>query len=347
MAGRSRLAPLVAALLCLALAAGSAAALPPFFPPPAPAPTDSAAAVAAAESLQASRLASAAAERAQADRIEETLALRVLLGFVFPLLLLVLLRITRFQLQRWERGWRRALREGLERLAARRRRELAPAQVRNLVRALTGIERLLAYTLIAILTAFFWFGIFPETRPLAVSLLNRALGPLLELLGATARGLLTLLYSLFILGLALLITRWLARRWQQGMRNILTDPVLQVPLRTGIWLLAAFLILLPHDGAPRLFAMGLLLLAILALLISLRPVGEEIACGLYLSGTHALRAGDRLRLDGAEEPLLILRLGLAQVHVRRESEPPCEQWLAYSLLLRGKLSIQRDAERQA
>jgi len=275
------------------------------------------------------------------SRSEEELALRLFLGIVFPLLLLVVLRSVRYGLHRWERRWRRALRAGLVQLARRRRLELAPGRIHGFIRALIGIERLLVYGFVAALVAFLWFALFPETRPLALTLLNRGLGPLAELLGAMARGLLTLLYMLFILGLALVADRRLFGRWRRGPRDPLGDPALHLPLRGGIWLAAVFLMLFPYAGAPRFLAMGLLVLALVIALIALRPVGEEIAAGLYLHAAHALRRGDRLQLAGEPEALEILHLGLAQLRVRSAAG---EQWLPYSRLLKARLAIHRGEE---
>ena len=277
------------------------------------------------------------------ERGEEELALRLFLGVVFPLLLLVVLRTTRYGLRRWERRWRHSLREGLMTLAKRRRLDLPPERIHGILRAVTGLERLVTFGLIATLVAFLWFALFPETRPLALTLLNRGLGPLLDLLGATARGVLGLLYTLFVLALAILANRWLAGRWRRGSADPLGDPALHIPLRTGVWLLAIFLMLFPYAGAPRLFAVILLLLVILVALIAMRPVGEEIACGLYLNATHALRAGDRLRLTEDDETLEVLHLGLAQVQVRCEEG---ERWVPYSRMLKAKLTIQRGAGRR-
>jgi hypothetical protein len=279
---------------------------------------------------------------AAGSRSEEELALRLFLGIVFPLLLLVVLRSTRYGLHRWERHWRRWLRARLEALAARRRLELAPGRIHGFIRALTGVERLLVYGFVAALVAFLWFALFPETRPLALTLLNRGLGPLADLLSATARGLLTLLYMVLVLGLTLIADRRLFGRWRSRPRASQGDAGLHLPLRGGLWLLAIFLMLFPYAGAPRLFALSLLVLAVLIGLIALRPVGEEIAAGLYLHAAHALRRGDRLQLAEAGEPAEILHFGLAQVHLRTAAG---DEWLPYSRLLKARLVIHRGEER--
>ncbi len=280
---------------------------------------------------------------ATGGRAEEELALRLFLGIVFPLLLLVVLRSTRYGLRRWELRWRGPLRKGLESLAEQRRFDLSPGRIQNIIRGLTGLERLLTYGVIAALVSFLWFAIFPETRPLAITLLNRGLGPIVDLLGATARGFLALVYSLFILALAFLTNRWLGGHWRRGPTGPLGDPAVNIPLRTGILLLAIFLILFPFAGAPRLLALVFLLLVVLVALIALRPVYEEIACGIYLNATHTLRAGDRILLEDEPEALDIVRLGLAQILV---ADADSERWIPYSRLLKAKLAIQRGGGRR-
>jgi hypothetical protein len=213
---------------------------------------------------------------------EEELLLRLLLGVVYPFSLLVVLRMTRTGIVHWERNWRSAALQWLTNLAERRGLSEKDIRGKKIINLLTGIERLVLYGAATILISFGWFALFPQTQPLAVSLLNRIIGPLIDLIGGTARGVLLLGYSVAVI----LLTYWITRQISQRRRlsiapNILADPVIYFPLRIGIWIVALFLILFPYPGAPRLFAMGVLLITLLATLIALRPIIEEIAAHLH------------------------------------------------------------------
>lgn len=274
---------------------------------------------------------------------EEELLLRLLLGVVYPFSLLVILRLTRTGIRRWERDWRSAALQWLNRIAERRGLSEKDFHGRRLINFLTGLERLVIYGAAAILLSFGWFALFPQTQPLAASLLARIIGPIIDLIGGTARGVLLLGYSAFVVLLAYWITRRLSQ--QRSMKNapaMLNDPVIYFPLRLVIWLVALFLILFPYPGAPRLFAVGVLLIVLLAALIALRPLIEEIAAGIYLNSTHGLKTGDQLTVDG--KPYVVVAPGLIHLAVVCDSE---NHWLPYSKILKADLTVRSGALKRA
>ncbi|MCG3119102.1 MAG: hypothetical protein ALAOOOJD_01433 [bacterium] len=266
---------------------------------------------------------------------EEELLLRLLLGIIYPFSLLVVLRLTRLGILRWEKNWRSAAFKWLAQIAKRRGVSETATQGERVINFLTGIERLVLYGLALIVISFGWFALFPQTQPLATSLLTSIIGPIIELVGVTARSLLLLLYTAAVVFIAFLVTRHLShRRRLNAAPALLYDPVVYFPLRLGIWIVALFFILFPYPGAPRLFAVGVLLIALFAALIALRPLIEEIAAGIYLNSAHAIKTGDRLTIDGA--PYVAIAPGLIHVQVVRDEEI---HWLPYSKLLKSDLTI--------
>ena len=266
---------------------------------------------------------------------EEELLLRLLLGIIYPFSLLVVLRMTRTGILRWERDWRSAALQWLTRLAERRGLSEEDIRGRKIINFLAGIERLVLYGTVFILISFTWFALFPQTQPLATSLLSRIIGPALELIGGTARGVLLLGYSVIVVVLAYWLTRHLSERRRLSLApGILADPVVYFPLRISIWIVALFLILFPYPGAPRLFAVGVLLIALLGALIAMRPLVEEIAAGIYINSTHTLKTGDQLTVDGA--PYIVVAPGLIHLLVLRGEE---KHWIPYSRILKADLSL--------
>jgi hypothetical protein len=267
---------------------------------------------------------------------EEQLLLRLLLGVIYPFSLLVVLRMTRTGIRRWERDWRSAALQWLSRLAERRGLSEEDMQAKRIINFLTGLERLVLYGMVFILISFTWFALFPQTQPLATSLLARIIGPVLDLIGGTAQGVLLLGYSVLVILLAYWVTHRLSqRRRLDNAPAILIDPVIYFPLRVVIWIVALFLILFPYPGAPRLFAIGVLLIVLLAALIALRPLIEEIAAGIYLNSTYALKTGDRLTIDGA--PCVVVAPGLVHLYVIRDQE---NHWLPYTKILKADVIVQ-------
>jgi hypothetical protein len=271
---------------------------------------------------------------------EEELLLRLLLGVIYPFSLLVVLRMTRVGIRRWEREWRSAALQWLNRLAERRGLSESAIQGKRIINLLTGIERLLLYSTAFIFISFTWFALFPQTQALATSLLSRIIGPALDLLGGTARGVLLLGYT----ALVVLLAYWWTRRLSQQRNSntapaILSDPVVYFPLRIGIWIVALFFILFPYSGAPRLFAVGVLLITLLAALIAMRPLIEEIAAGLYINSTYALKTGDQLTVGGV--PYIAVAPGLIHLHVLHNDE---SHWIPYSKILKAEVTIQQKSK---
>jgi len=266
---------------------------------------------------------------------EEELLLRLLLGVVYPFSLLVILRLARYGLRTWEKSWRSAVRHWLENMAQRRGLSDEEMQSRRILNFLTGLERIAIYGAAMILISFIWFALFPQTQPLANTLLLGIIHPILELIGLTARSILLLLYTAAVIGIAYLLNRHLVqRRRLQVAPAILYDPIVYFPLRVLIWLVALFFVLFPYPGAPRLFAVGILLLALLASLMALRPIIEEIAAGIYLNSAHALKTGAEILLDGVH--YRIFASGLVHICLLRDDE---QHWLPYSKILKSDLAI--------
>jgi hypothetical protein len=261
---------------------------------------------------------------------EEELLLRLLLGVVYPVSLLVLLRMMRFALRRLERQWRRGVLGWIHQMAIRRGMPEAEEQGRRVVDFLTGIERLAVFGIAFVGVSFTWFALFPQTRPLAGSLLDHVLAPLLQILGGTARGFLLLVYSVIVVLVATWITRRVANRRQAPVGSVFDDPLVHVPVRIGIWVVALFLLLFPYPGAPRQFAVGVLLLLLLASLIALRPIIEEIASGLYLNSQYELGLGSQFTLDGAS--CTVVSAGLVHMQVARGG---VVHRIAYSRILKS------------
>lgn len=246
---------------------------------------------------------------------EDELLLRLLLGIVFPISLLALLRMTRLAMTRWERAWRRSARHWLDRQAERRGAEPGHKTGRNIVRIVAGVMRLSVFTLAVVAMSLLWFALFPQTRPLAVALLSGFVAPFLDLLGGTARGGLHLVYSALVFLAAVRANAWIGRRRASGF-GLLSDPLLAFPLRLATWVVAVFLVLLPYPGAPRLLGVGLVLLVLLGGLVAARPLIEEIAAGLYVHAHYDLRRGRPVRIDGASG--VVVSSGLTHLEVARE-----------------------------
>jgi hypothetical protein len=269
---------------------------------------------------------------------EEELLLRLLLGVLYPFLLLVVLRLVRTGVRRWERRWRGAVGRWLDELAARRGLSPQDIQGRKVVRLLVALERLALYGGAVLLISFGWFALFPQTRPLATALLAQIIAPLVSLIGLTARSALLLGYTALVVLVARKVTAHLARQRRQGtLPALLTDPVIYFPLRAGIWIAAVFLILFPYPGAPRFFAVGMVLLVLLTALVALRPVIEEVAAGIYLEAAYALKKGDRLTLEGT--PCTVVDQGLVHLRIARNG---VESWVPYSRILKAEFAVRSE-----
>jgi hypothetical protein len=246
----------------------------------------------------------------------------------------VVLRLTRTGLLKWERDWRRAARAWLKGIARRRGLREDEVQARRVVQVATGLERIAAYGTVVILISLGWFALFPQTQPLAAALLQRVLGPILDLIGFTARSLFFLLYSGLVLILAARLSRRLSRLRSSRAAQVAFDPTLILPIQLALWLAALFLILFPYEGAPRTFAIGLLLLSLLGATLAVRPLLEGIVAGIYLQRVQGLRAGVRVRLEGGA--YVVLTAGLAHFEVESEEG---RRWIPYSRLLSSEHCI--------
>jgi hypothetical protein len=263
---------------------------------------------------------------------EDELLLRLLLGIVFPISLLAVLRLTRLAVTRWERSWRRTARRWLDREAERRGVEAGRGPGRAVVRVVAGVVRFGAFGGTVVAMSLVWFALFPQTRELAGALLAALVEPFLALLGGTARGGLHLVYSAAVFLLAARASAWIGRRQAEGA-GLLGDPLLAFPLRLCAWVLAVFLVLLPYPGAPRVLGVGLLLLALLGALVAARPLIEEIAAGLYVHAHYDLREGRVLRID--DVPGAVVGARLTHLEVARDDG---RHSIPYSRILRADVT---------
>jgi hypothetical protein len=270
----------------------------------------------------------------EASYNEEELLLRLLVGVVFPVLLLVTLRMARFGLRGWERRWRHPAMAWLAGLFSRGKLTDPEKRARKAIAFLLGLERVLVFALAAILLSVAWFILFPQTRPLAQELVQGILNPILGLAGAVLRGFLLILYSVAVFLGAFLGTRFLSRG-TKGRKpgGILALPLYSVPVKVGVWSGASFLFLLPYPGIPRIVAAGLLLAALLLVLFALRPLIEEVAIGAYLQSSLGLTLGDTIKVDGT--PYTIK--GLKPVHALLEREGE-EFHIPYSRIMKSVTS---------
>ncbi len=270
---------------------------------------------------------------------EEELLLRILLGLVFPFLLLVALRMTRLGLRRWENGWRGSAVRWVAEFSRRRGAEDPDRLARRTVSALLSAERLLAYFSLALLLALLWFVLFPQTRPLAQDLSRLIVAPAAAMGGKIFGAAALILYSAAVFAAAYWITRGLAGRRSLGrFERVPTNPLAARALKGAVWLFAAFLFLLPYPGLPRLFGLGAVLIAAFVAIVALRPVIEEISIGIHLCGTLGLRVGDDLKVGDRECRLLELRSSHALV--LRDGE---RVFLPYSAIMKSETAVRPEA----
>jgi|GEM_PF-2560071 len=271
---------------------------------------------------------------------EEELLLRLLLGVVFPFSLMVMLRLTRLGLMNWERDWRRAALQWFVKQADQRGIPASSEYGKRLVHILLGFERLIFFSAIVILVSFGWFTLFPQTRSLASSLIARIVGPALSLLGDTVRALLTLVYIVVILWLVRSMDHQLMRRRKGSeIPEIFQDPLIYFPLRLSIWIMAFFLILFPFPGAPRMFALGALFIMLIAGLLALRPIIEEMAAGVWIGRQYQLTPGEKFVIGNQEYTLVTLHL----VHLLAEYDKQL-RFIPYSKILKSEFSLLRKTE---
>ena len=267
---------------------------------------------------------------------EEELLLRLLLGVVFPFLVLVALRLTMQGLRKWEAAWGAAALDWINRASERRGFPDRGRQNRRLVAAIRGTGRALIFTLVLVPLSLAWFALFPQTRPLAVDFVSGVVRPLLGFLGTAAKGILAVAYTAAVVMAARRLERRLRRRRAESPEGRLASPLLDLPLRGAIWLAALFLVAFPYEGIPRLLAVGVLLLALLAALVAARPIIEEAAAGLYLCGSLRLRKGQELAVG--RRRYTIAELGLVQAGLERGGR---RYYLPYSRLLKSRLQAGR------
>ncbi len=266
---------------------------------------------------------------------EEELLLRLLLGFVFPFSLIAILRMTRLGIRNWERRWRTAALQWLIKQAKRRGISDSIAYSKRLVRMFLSLERLVFFTGIVFLVSLSWFTLFPQTRTLATSLVDRVVGPALSLLGDTIHALLLIVYILLVLVLAYWLDNQLIRRRKiSDVPEYLLDPVIYFPLRLAIWIIALFMVLFPFPGAPRIFALGILFLALITGLLAVRPIIEEISAGIWFSRHYQLKPGDRFKLG--EEEYTLVSFHLTNLRALGGDQ---HRFIPYSRLLKSELIL--------
>ena len=291
-------------------------------------------ALATAATISAIAQESAPASEATAGYGEEELLLRFFLGIVFPVLILVVLRMARYGIRRWETRWRHSATLWIE--GSLKNRGLADyAGVgRKIINALLGIERILVFSFLTLFISLLWFALFPQTRALAIEFASGIVEPVLRWFGKALNGLFLIAYSIAVVVFAIAANRYLSGRFRKKpTREFLTNPVLLLPLRASVWLIALFLCLFPYSGIPRFFAVGLLLIALFVVLFAMRPILEEIAIGFYLNSTFRFQKGEDWMIDG--DIYTVVDRGSAHARMERNGR---QYYLPYSKLMKATLA---------
>jgi hypothetical protein len=230
---------------------------------------------------------------------EEELLLRLLLGVVFPFFILVVLRMTRVGLGRWEKGWRAEATKWLNGFAERRGLENPAVSAGRVVSFLLGFERLIVFSVVTVVLSLAWFVLFPQTRPLAIEIAGGLLAPILGLLGKTMKGIFLIGYSAALFVAAFWANRILSGKIRKNpLSGILSNSVFVLPLRIGIWLFASFFFFFPYPGTSRIFALGIVFITFILIVFAMRPILEEVAAGIYLCSSFSLKKGKMLMMDG-------------------------------------------------
>jgi len=273
---------------------------------------------------------------------EEELLLRLLLGIVFPFSLIVILRLTRLGIRKWERNWRMTALQWFVKQAEKRRVPNSSGYGKQIVHILLGLERLIFFSGTVVLVSFSWFTLFPQTRPLAASLVERIVGPVFSLLGDAVHALLLLLYIIAILILARWVDHQLIRqRKLPGILKFFQDSLIHIPIRLSVWIMALFLILFPFPGAPRMFAVGLLFITLVTGFLALRPIIEEISAGIWIGRHFQLKPGDVFVMGNQEYTLISFHL----VHLIAECDKQ-RRFLPYSKIIKSEFSMPQEAEQR-
>lgn len=268
----------------------------------------------------------------QAMYNEEELLLRLLLGLVFPFMLLVALRMTRLGLRKWENRWRSSASPWFRTLYQKRGSPEPDKLTARTIGFLLGFERTLVFGAFSLVLSVLWFVLFPQTRPLALQLVESVVAPILRFIGKAMGGFLLILYSAAIFAGSFFLTRYLSKRSKdKNFSSAVPNPIFVFPLKAGIWLIALFLFLFPYSGAARLFAVGILLAACFILVLAFRPIIEEIAVGVFLISSMGLRRGKELKIGDRYFPISELR----SIHalVLKDGENVC---IPYSVILRSE-----------
>lgn len=274
---------------------------------------------------------------------EEELLLRLLLGLVFPFLLLVSLRMTRLGLAKWEKRWSGEAEKWFSDLLDRGGSLHSQNISRRIVRFLLGAERVAVFSALVLLISVAWFILFPQTRPLALDLARTVLAPILDLAGRALGRAVLVLYSIALFAVALIATRHISgRSKRKNGEGYFAQPIFAVPLKIMVWLAAFFLFLFPYPGIARIFAVGILIAAFLVAFLALRPIIEEVAIGIFLSFSLGLRKGAELGLDSRYYPILELRS--THLLILKDGEPVA---YPYSLLLKSETSLRNEVEPHA
>ncbi len=268
---------------------------------------------------------------------EGELILRLLVGVVFPVLILVVLRLTRIALGRWENRWRPGAVSWFKGIYKKGNLTKTDKKAENTVSFLVALGRILIVVLLVILLSVAWFALFPQTRPLAGEFANGLLQPLLDFAGQFFRLLLTLLYAALLFFGAFFGNRYLSRNIREKHPDSpFALPLYSTLMQICIWLFAIFLCLLPYPGLPRIFAIGILLLTLLVAVLATRPLTEEMAIGTSLKASLGLTRGTRLRLEG--EDCRVVDLKPLQIALEMEDHKGGQVLIPYSRLLKARIS---------
>ncbi len=231
----------------------------------------------------------------------EELGLRALVGLLYPLLLLVGIRLVRMALRRARTALAHRLDDGESWLLAAGIPEQRARALRRSGDLASRVAELAVYLLFVYAFSSYFFVLFPETRTLGLGLLELLWPPIRAAFVLAFR---TLTYTAFAL-LVALGARWLVRRIRSRLGAEVARPaspqererlVVLRALVSTVAFLAVLVVLAVLPGPGKVLGAVLLLVMAAVILIALRRSLENVAAGFVVGRSLAARRGGRLRI---------------------------------------------------